>query len=88
MTELKLRGEGLEWLEVEGEVIALEGRRSEYLGVNPSGTLLWRAVAEGATEDGLARLLVDRYGIDAELARDDAARFVADLRERGLLAAT
>jgi Coenzyme PQQ synthesis protein D (PqqD) len=88
MSELKLRGDRLEWLEVDGEVIALEGRRSEYLGVNPSGTLLWRAVAEGSTEDGLARLLVDSYGIDAELARDDAARFVADLRERGLLAST
>ena len=86
MTELRLRSDGLEWLEVEGEVIALEARRSAYLAANSSGTLLWRALAEGTTEAQLAELLVDTYSLDPELARDDAARFVADLREQGLLA--
>lgn len=85
MTDLRLPHERLDWLEVDGEVIALDGRRSEYLATNPAGALLWRALAEGASEHRLAELLVERYGLDGDAARADAARFVAQLRRQGLL---
>jgi hypothetical protein len=85
MEELKLRSEDLQWREIDGEVIALEKRDSAYLGTNASGTLLWRALVDGAREHELAALLVDAYGIGVEAARADAARFLADVRRQGLL---
>jgi hypothetical protein len=85
MTTLKLPRHLLEWREVEGEVIALEHERSAYLSANRSGTLLWRALAEGSTEPELTHLLVSEYGIDMATASADVGSFVADLRRRGLL---
>ena len=37
---LRLRSRALEWRIVEGEVIAIDGDTSQYLGVNGSGALL------------------------------------------------
>jgi hypothetical protein len=85
MTELRLRKQVLEWREVDGEVIALEHRRSAYLAANRAGALLWRALDAGATESQLVELLVAEYGIDARAAADDVGHFVAQLREQELL---
>jgi hypothetical protein len=85
MTELRLRKQVLEWREVDGEVIALEHRRSAYLSANRAGALLWRALDAGATESQLVELLVAEYRIDSRAAADDVGRFVAQLREQELL---
>ena len=86
MTELRLRDAAVHWREIDGEVIALETRGSTYLSANPAGTVLWRALAEGATRESLADELVRTYGIDRDRAVADADRFVAALVEQGLLA--
>ena len=86
MTELRLRDEELHWREVDGEVIALEARNSTYIAANGAGTVLWRALVQGSTRDGLADELVRVYGIDRERALADADGFVGVLSEQGLLA--
>jgi hypothetical protein len=85
MTTLKLRESDLHWREVDGEIIALEARGSSYIAANGSGTLLWRALAAGATHDTLADTLVTAYGIDRGRAAADAAQFVDQLAAQGLL---
>jgi hypothetical protein len=85
MTQLRLQKQLLEWREVDDEVIALEQKQSVYLGANPAGTLLWRALDVGTTEPELATLLVDEYGISTEQAEADVAVFLTDLDQRGLL---
>jgi hypothetical protein len=82
---LRLRQSGVEWKEIEGEIVALEGETSTYLSANASGALIWRSLATGATREQLADQLVDRYGITSEVARADVDRFLAELSERGLL---
>ena len=84
MTELRLRGADLHWREIDGEVIALEARRSTYLAANGAGTVLWRALAEGTTRDGLADELIRVYGIDRERALADVDRFIDSLVQQGL----
>jgi hypothetical protein len=86
MTELRLRDTDLHWREIDGEVIALEARGSTYLAANGAGTLLWRALVDGTTREGLADELVRTYGIDRGRAVADADRFVDALVEQGLLA--
>jgi hypothetical protein len=85
MTELKLRGEGVAWTDVDGEIIALDETRAQYLSANAAGGLLWRALAGGATRDELAAKLTDEYGLTSERAAADTEAFLAALRERGLL---
>jgi hypothetical protein len=87
VSKLRLRDTDLHWREIDGEVIALEARGSTYLAANGAGTLLWRALAAGATPEALADELVRAYGIDRERAVADADAFVARLSQQGLLVA-
>lgn len=85
-SQLRLRGEGVVWREVAGEVIAVDVPYSLYLSANTSGALIWRQLAQGTTREELVDLLADRYGIDSERAAGDVDAFVGQLEERGLLA--
>lgn len=87
MSELRLRAEALNWREVDGELVVVDTQASTYLAANPTGLLLWQALATGTTRDDLAARLVERYGIDAERAGADVDGFLETLRTRGLLAA-
>lgn len=86
MSELRLRDSNLHWREMDGEVVALEARSSTYVAANSSGTVLWRALAAGATREGLADELVRVYGIGPEQALADTDSFVEALDRQGLLA--
>lgn len=85
MNQLKLRGEGIAWTDVDGEIVALDEGEAVYLAANEAGGMLWRALATGATREALANSLANEYGIGAERARADTDAFLAALRERGLL---
>jgi hypothetical protein len=85
VTDLRLRTADLHWREIDGEIIALEARNSTYVATNDAGTLLWRALVEGATLERLADELERAFGIPRERARADADRFVAELTVQGLL---
>jgi Coenzyme PQQ synthesis protein D (PqqD) len=85
VTDLRLRDADLHWREIDGEVIALEARQSTYVATNGAGTLLWRALVDGATRDGLADELVREFGIPRDRALADTDRFLAELDEQGLL---
>ena len=82
---LRLRSNAVEWKEIEGEIVALEGESSTYLSANSSGALLWTSLASGATREQLAEQLVARYGIAPEVARADVDCFLEELSARGLL---
>lgn len=85
MTVLRLRDDHLQWLEADGEVVALDESSLVYLNANPSGAMLWRALAGGATRDSLVEMLVDAFDVDAGTAGRDVDRYLADLESRGLL---
>ena len=82
---LRLRTAELHWREVDGEVIALDGRRSIYMAANAAGALLWQALAAGATRMSLADELVAAYGIERDRALADADAYVAEIEAQGLL---
>jgi Coenzyme PQQ synthesis protein D (PqqD) len=82
---IRLRTTALHWRELDGDVIALDGKRSNYLAANSSGALLWRALSEGATRDGLADALVAAYGIKSDRALADVDAYLAELDAQGLL---
>lgn len=85
MTVLRLRADRLQWLEADEEVVALDERSLIYLNANPSGALLWRALAAGTTRDELVRKLFDTFDVDQPTAGRDVDRFLAELEARGLL---
>ena len=85
MTVLRLREDRLQWIDADGEVVALDERSLMYLNANPSGAVLWRALAAGATREQLVGSLLDAFEVDEETAGRDVDRFLEDLRSRDLL---
>jgi hypothetical protein len=85
VTPLKLRSSELTWLEIQGELIALDESASTYLSANDSGLVLWQALAGGTSRHELVSLLLERFDVDETEAGADVDAFVADLHARGLL---
>jgi coenzyme PQQ synthesis protein D (PqqD) len=83
---LRLREQGLNWREIEGEVVILDVEQSHYLNLNPTGSALWLMLAEGATERQLVDKLTEEFDVDEPTARHDVETFVTSCRQNGLLA--
>jgi len=73
------------WREVDDEVVLLDLRTSMYWSLNGSGSLLWVALADGATPEELSLRLTAEYGLDPATARHDADRFLESCLEQDLL---
>ena len=83
---LRLRDEGLNWREIDGEVVVLDVERSHYLNLNATGCVLWLMLADGATERQLADKLMEEFDVAEPTARADVGAFLTGCRENGLLA--
>jgi hypothetical protein len=88
VAELRLRQTDLQWRAVEGEVVALDLRGSQYLGVTPSGAALWDMLAGGTTRDALIEHLATTYELDRDVAAEHADVFLDQLRAQDLLEET
>ena len=80
---VRLRDEALDWLPVDDEVVALDGERDLYLGTNSSGSILWKALAAGATLSRLVELFVEGFDIEQDLAESDVDAFMAKAEAAG-----
>jgi hypothetical protein len=86
MTDLiKLRPDGIEWREIDGEIVALDVAASRYLAGNRTAAALWPKLVEGASRDEFVRELTARFDVDAETAGRDLDSFLRGLDARGLL---
>lgn len=76
---------GVDWRDVQGDVVALDVRRSVYLSTNVAGAVLWSRLATGATRQELAAALVDEFDVDHETAAADVESFLRRLHELDLV---
>jgi hypothetical protein len=79
------RADDLVWREIDNEVIVLDLRSAQYLSLNAAGVVLWEALEIEQSEGQLAELLAERFGIDADLARQDTRAFIDACAELQLL---
>ncbi len=84
MTELRLR-EDVIWREADDEVLALDRDFKNYVSTNAAGSVLWKALADGASREDLEQRLADRFGIDPRRAARDVDAFVRKLEANGFL---
>lgn len=82
---LRLRQHGLEWRQVDDEVVALDLDTARYLATNRTGALLWDQLAAGANREALVARLVATWNLDEARAAADVDAFLAMLTDRGLL---
>lgn len=74
------------WREIEGEVIVLDKRTWTYMGINGSGAVLFKAIAQRTTLGSLTEVLQQAFDISTSVARRDSEAFVALLETHELLA--
>jgi hypothetical protein len=86
MTVHRLAPDDVDWRPVDGELVAIDRRTSEYLALNATGALLWQALLDGATTDELVDLVTGRYPVERDQARHDVEAFLVELSDRRLLA--
>lgn len=72
---------------VSGELVLLDMRSGEYLGLDDIGSEIWRLIAEGVAAEEMACHLAERYGADPAVVKRDLAAFLDDLREADLIRA-
>lgn len=61
-------------------------RPNSIMSVNETGAFLWNLLAEGAEEAELVQKMLDSYEVDEATARSDVQRFIAQLKEKALIA--
>jgi len=83
---MKLRTDGVTWQEIDGELVILDMKTSAYLTTNVAGAVLAKRLVDDASIDDLTGALVAEFHIDDQTARSDAEAFIAQLREKDLLA--
>lgn len=69
------------------EVIALDLATSRYIGLNPTGAVLWQALAHGADEADLVWRLVESFDVGPAEAAEHVESFVAEMASRQLVTA-
>jgi hypothetical protein len=82
---LGLAKDSLMWREVEDEVIVLDKRTWTYMGINGSGAVLWKKIAEGADAAVLVECLCRTYEIDEQTAARDVDAFLALMKTHDFL---
>jgi hypothetical protein len=67
------------------ETVILDPQTDRYVRLNRAGTTLWECLERPASVEALASRLSSQFGIEPERASEDAAAFVRQLLDRGLI---
>ena len=78
---------GVDWRDVQGDVVALDLRRSVYVATNDAGTVLWSRLSEGATREELVAALLAEFDVVSDIAETDVDAFLHRLEELDLIEA-
>ncbi len=70
-----------------GALLLLDTGRGLIFKANSTGARIWQGLVEGQSIPALAQQLSEQYGVAPERTARDIDRFLADLRDNGLLTA-
>lgn len=71
--------------ELQGEILILDLKTSQYFGLTGTGARLWQLVEQGTPVDEMLVLLEGEFDGDPAVIKEEACRFLDDLAARGLL---
>ncbi|MFA6317937.1 MAG: PqqD family protein [Elusimicrobiota bacterium] len=70
---------------IEGQAFVLDPKENVLHRLNPSASLVWKALSEGKTPGQAAQSLAQEFEVGLEEAGRDTASFISELRDKGLL---
>ena len=74
------------WRRVDENTVVVSPHSGQMRVFNGTGSVIWELLANEQSVEAIQAYLVEQYRIPAEQADQDLRRFLAELRERGLIA--
>jgi hypothetical protein len=71
--------------ELGGEAVILDLKTERYLGLDETGTRMWRLLTELDSIQAAYAALLDEYEVEPDRLREDLVRFVEELSSHGLI---
>lgn len=72
------------WQVVDGEAVVLDLESGKAVGLNPTGTLVWRYL-ETEPPEAIARRVAEAFDVEGSAALADVCDFIDLLRRRNLV---
>lgn len=72
------------WQRVGEEVIIIELKTGNTLGLNPTASQIWSEINDSSLE-AIAESIASTYELDLETATRDVAAFLDEMQQRGLV---
>jgi Coenzyme PQQ synthesis protein D (PqqD) len=80
-----VRSDGLEWSEIDNEIVALHVEKGTCYGLNPVGARIWKLLgAPTRVNDICAKLLAD-YKVEPGRCEREVLDLLEELRAEGLI---
>ena len=70
---------------LDGEAVLLHMKTKAYFKLNDTAAELWKGLEAGEDDAAIVARLTAKFEVDAETARTESGRVIAELRSRGLL---
>jgi hypothetical protein len=71
--------------DLDGEAVLLATDSGKYFGLNEVGTRMWSLLRLHGDVEAVCQTLLAEYNVPEERLREDVARFVGTLADRGLI---
>jgi hypothetical protein len=71
--------------ELSGETVLLNLESGVYYGLDGVGTRVWQLLQQGRTIAEVCDVMVEEYDVEQDVVREDVARLVGELGERGIV---
>jgi hypothetical protein len=71
--------------EMDGEIVMMSIENSEYYGLDPVASSIWKALAEPLTLGELVDRLLEEYEVDRNTCMADVEGFVQELLDKKVL---
>lgn len=71
--------------DVGGRIVLLDNDSGYYYSLNETGTLIFQGIINNRSMDRIRDIIVDKYSITEEEARNDIDNFISELTEENIL---
>lgn len=73
------------WRKIDNQTVLVNTETGASYVLEDSAKLLWQNLADGKSQEALALILSETYGLDFQTAFQDVEDFLAELKKEGFI---
>ncbi len=71
--------------EVSGEMVLLDLKGEQYLGLNEVGARIWKSLQQGETLKMIYEVLLLEYDVEDDVLKRDMEKIISEMEEAGII---